>query len=96
MYLVVSYWEPVAGREAEFDRIGPEVARLLRSQPGVEIVQVFKSDGKHVAVHGYRDEATYHAIIDDPVGPFARAVNDLRMEDVARWLGSEKGETFSF
>src|SRR5690242_673424 len=93
MYLVVSYWEAVPGREADFDRIGPQIGAVLRRQPGVVIVEVFKSGGKHVAVHGYQDEATYHAIVDDLNGAFVRAVNETGVEQVGRWLGSESGET---
>ncbi|HZT44510.1 MAG TPA: hypothetical protein VFA07_20260 [Chthonomonadaceae bacterium] len=93
MYLVVSYWEPVPGREADFDRIGPQVGAVLRQQPGVMLVEVFKSGNKHVAVHGYQDEATYHAIVDNSSGAFVRAVTETRFEEVGRWLGSERGET---
>ena len=93
MYLVVSYWEPVPGREAEFDRVGPQVGALLRQQPGVVMMEVFKSGGKHVAVHGYQDEATYHAIVENPDGVFARAVAETHIEEFGRWLSSERGET---
>ncbi len=93
MYLVVSYWEAVPGREADFDRLGPQVGAVLRQQPGVMLVEVFKSGGKHVAVHGYQDEATYHAIVDNPDGAFVRAVTETHIEEAGRWLGSESGET---
>ena len=47
MYLVVSYWEPLPGREAEFEKNGPQVGAMLRQQPGVVFMEGFKS-GKRV------------------------------------------------
>ena len=96
MYLVVSRWEAAPGREAEFERLGLEVAALLRRQPGVRLLEEFKSDNTYVSVHGYEDEATYRALINDPDGVFARAVAERRLEELGRWLGSERGETFPY
>ena len=55
MYLVVSYWEPLPGREAEFEKNGPKVGAMLRQQPGVVFVEGFKSGKRVVSVHAYRD-----------------------------------------
>ncbi|HEY3411995.1 MAG TPA: hypothetical protein VGM51_02950 [Armatimonadota bacterium] len=93
MYLVISHWEPLPGRDMDFERTGPKVREALRSTPGVEFMEAIKSDGKYTAVHGYKDEATYHAVVDDPNGPFSKALADSHLEDVARWVGSERGET---
>jgi quinol monooxygenase YgiN len=95
MYLVISEWEPLPGKEAEFERAGSAVAAVLRRQPGVLLLEMFRSGSKHVAVHGYQDEATYHALVDDPNGAFARAQVSHRVEGVARWLGSQGGETLT-
>jgi len=35
MYMVVSYWEPLPGREAEFDESDLKVPAILRDQPGI-------------------------------------------------------------
>ena len=93
MFLVISEWEPVAGKEADFDREGSAVAATLRQQPGVVLLEMFRSGNKRIAVHGYRDEATYHRLIDDPNGAFTRAQTEHGVEKLARWLGSTAGET---
>ena len=93
MYLVVSRWEPIAGHEQQFDEIGKVMRKTLAAQPGVELVEAFDSNGQKVVVHGYRDEAAYKAVIDDPNGPFIKAAQENRLEEHARWISSERGET---
>jgi hypothetical protein len=93
MYLVVSRWEALPGKEAEFEQRGISMRDLLRKQPGVKLVEAFGSNGTRVVVHGYEDEATYDRVISDPNGPFVAASNETGIETVARWLGSEKGTT---
>jgi len=95
MYLVVSTWEALPGREAEFDRIGTTVASILRQQPGVLVVEAIKNGNQHVAVHGYHDQATYEAVVNDPNGAFAKAAAEYRIEENARWIGSVRGETMA-
>ena len=96
MYIVVSEWETFPGKEADFDRIGREVARILRRQPGVEMLEIFNSGAKKMSVHGYKDEATYRALVQDPNGLFARTVAEYKLEETARWVRSESGETIDF
>jgi len=93
MYLVISHWEVVPGREAEFERDGKKVRDVLRSQPGATMITHFKSNEKFVVVHGYEDEAAYNRIVNDPNGPFVKALAETNLESSARWLGSEKGST---
>jgi hypothetical protein len=94
MYLVVSHWEPQPGKEEEFKRIGSELAAFLRSQPGVNFVEGFTTeDGKHVSVHAYADQATYQRIVLDDDSPFEQEVARRDIEDIGRWLGSERGES---
>lgn len=95
MYLVISHWEPMPGKDLDFEKIGPKVREVLRNHPGVELMEAIKSDGQYCAVHGYKDEATYHAVVDDPNGPFSKALAEFHLEDIARWVGSERGETLA-
>ncbi len=93
MYLVVSKWQALPGKEEEFEEIGKKMRDLLRSQPGVVMVEAFKCDGYNVAVAGYENEEVYNQLIHDPNGPFETAARGHNVEEIARWLGSEKGET---
>ncbi|MDQ3813166.1 MAG: antibiotic biosynthesis monooxygenase [Armatimonadota bacterium] len=95
MYLVVSYWESMLGREAEFEALGRTMTGILRQQPGVIFAEAFHSDnGKHVAVAGYESEAAYQALADNPDSDMARAAAEHQADEVSRWVGSERGETF--
>ncbi|HEX5322658.1 MAG TPA: hypothetical protein VFW40_02650 [Capsulimonadaceae bacterium] len=94
MYLVISTWEALPGHEAEFDRVGPMMASILRKQPGVVLVEGIKSGNRHIAVHGYRDEAAYRAAVEDPNSEFVRAANSHGIEKSGRWIGSERGVSF--
>jgi heme-degrading monooxygenase HmoA len=93
MYMVVSYWEAFPGKEADFEASSPDVTAILRRQPGVCLIESFKSDGKYVAVHAYEDEASYRAIVYNPNGAFARALQERGTETFGRWISSERGET---
>lgn len=93
MYMVVSFWEANPGMEEQFENESRPMRDMLSSQPGVVMVHGFKSDGKYVAIHGYEDEAAYRRIIQDENGPFNKALREHRIEDYARWVGSERGET---
>ena len=84
MFLVISYWEALPGKEAEFEAQGPATGDVLRRQPGVVLVEAFKSGGKYVVVHGYEDEAAYHAIVDNPDGEFGRTLVANRAEELGR------------
>src|SRR5512141_2776226 len=93
MYLVVSEWEPMPGKEEQFKQAGMATGARLRDEPGVEFMHAFQNDdGKVVTVVGYSDEATYRRLIDDPNGVFAREHERNRVEEYGRWLGSKRGE----
>jgi quinol monooxygenase YgiN len=96
MFLVVSEWKAKPGKEAEFERAGKQAATRLRKQPGVLLLEIFRSGDRHVSVHGYQDEATYRKLIDDPQGAFARSQEELGIEKVGEWIGSQRGETLTF
>jgi len=92
MYLVVSNWEPLPGKEDAFREIGTQVRHALAALPGVVMIEGFKSDsGKYIAVHAYQDEDTYKAIVQDPNGPFTKALAKFELETTARWVSSERG-----
>ena len=93
MYLVVSYWQPFAGKESQFEEAGMRIGSVLRKQPGVLLLEEFKSDEKYVSVHGYRDEKTYRKLIDDPSSEFNKALKQHKIDDIAEWVSSERGET---
>ena len=92
MYLVVSVWEALPGQEEAFEASAEGVRRLLRQQPGVEMVEAFKSGDHYVAVHGYADEAAYHRIVTYADGPFVKLIEEQGLENYGRWISSEKGE----
>jgi len=96
MYLVVSEWEAYPGKEEEFENGGRIMRPLLLRQPGVVTVEAFKSGSKLIVVHGYQDEAAYRAVVHDPDGEFAKAAVANHLEESARWLRSESGETLPF
>lgn len=91
MYVVISRWRPLAGREEDFERITRSMRAIMRSQPGVTFMQGFKGPDCFYAIHAYDDEATYRRVTEDPHGPFARAASEHMLEEVAEWLGSVKG-----
>jgi hypothetical protein len=93
MYLVVSVWEALPGREEEFEEASAPVRDLLRQQPGVVMVEAFKSGNHYVAVHGYADEAAYHRTVTYADSAFVKLIEEQRLEEYGRWLTSEKGET---
>lgn len=92
MYMVVSRWEILPGKEAEFEKIGKSMRGMLRAQPGVHSVSGLRNGNNVVAVVNYADEATYNRIVQDPNGPFESAARDHDMESVGKWVGSERGE----
>jgi hypothetical protein len=93
MYLVVSKWEIRPGMEDEFAERSRRVRGVMAHVPGVEMIHGFKNEaGELVSIIGYTDEATHHHIVFDPLGPFVAAVERERLEEVATWISSEKGE----
>lgn len=93
MYMVVSRWEAIPGMEDEFRRRSQPVRESMRSQPGVVFLESIFDGKTAIAVHAYETEDAYRRIVQDPDGPFAKAVAVHRLEEVARFVGSERGET---
>jgi hypothetical protein len=93
MYLVVSKWRAKPGKEDQFKQVRVTMREAMRSQPGVKMIEGFEAGDYSVAVHAYEDKMTYDRIVQDPNGPFSKALAQHGMEDVAEWLGSDKGET---
>lgn len=93
MFVVVSKWEfDPANREA-LEAKGSRALSTIKSWDGVaDAYNVRVAENSVLAVLTYRDEATYHALIDDPNGPFARLAAELGLEDSMTWLWSERGE----
>lgn len=95
MYLVISRWTSLPGREREFEEAGRKVRNILRQQPGVLMVETFRSGDSYVSAHAYKDEETYHRLIDDSQGAFAIAVQTYGLEQLGQWEGSERGSTLA-
>jgi heme-degrading monooxygenase HmoA len=94
MYIVVSRWEILPGMEEEFETRGRPVREAIRAQPGVAMTHGFRSeDGGVVAVIGYDSKEAYDRIVNDENGPFQKAIAEHKLEECARWLSSERGES---
>jgi len=94
MYIVVSRWEPVPGKEEEFEAKGRTMRNLLRNQSGIELMEGFRAeDGGAVAIIGYESKEHYDRIVNDPDGFFAKAAADHGLEETATWVRSERGES---
>ena len=94
MYMVVSRWKVNAGADDEVEARGRRVREALRAQPGVELLETFRSEtGDIIAVHGYADENTYTRIIQDENGPFASALRESGLEKFTTWVSSDRGST---
>lgn len=93
MYVVVSKWEALPGKEAEFEKIGRSMLATLSGWPEVEFAyNVLVSPSSVLAVIGYSSATAYQRAIEDPEGPFAKLAVEHRIEDAGRWLWSERGE----
>src|SRR4051812_39653759 len=94
MYMVVSRWEVLPGREQDFEERGRAVRQVLRSTPGVQFSEGFRTeDGGVVAVIGYESRDAYDRIVNDEKGPFQRALAAHHLEECSRWVSSERGES---
>lgn len=93
MYMVISRWRPKPGREADFETVAHRMRDMMRGVPGVTFMNGIKGSDCHYAVHVYEDEATYNRIVQDPNGPFHKGAKENGIEDIAEWIGSEKGDT---
>lgn len=93
MYAVMSKWKPKSGKEDEFKRLSRAAREKLKGTPGIELMQGFRNEkGEYVVFMGYTDEPTYQKVIHDPNGPFARVMDETKLEECGEWLYSERGE----
>ncbi|NUM39550.1 MAG: hypothetical protein HUU52_10555 [Armatimonadetes bacterium] len=93
MYMVVSTWRIAPGMKDEAQRRSSPVREVLRSQPGVMLVEAIYEDDEAVAVHIYKTEQDYDRIVNDPNGPFVQALEKHSLEEVMTWEGSRRGPT---
>jgi hypothetical protein len=93
MYIVVSKWQITPGADEEWKARGLAVRQALRKVPGITVLEHFYTHDGAVAIVGYQDEATYHRIVDDPNGPFVKAIDEHKLEEVSHWVWSERGES---
>jgi len=92
MYLVVSRWKAVPGKEEEFKERGKSVRKVLRKQPGVKMLEHFETEnGEVIAIHGYTNEKTYKKVVHDPKSAFNKALEQFDMDKIAKWMGSDRG-----
>lgn len=92
MYLVISRWEPLVGKETEFLNRSKPVIEALRNCPGVLFVHAIYTGGISHAVHAYESEETYRKV-QETGGEFEKIAKQYNIEEVGRWLGSDKGDT---
>src|SRR4051812_14859200 len=96
MYLVVSRWESLPGKEQEFEDRGRAVRAILRSTPGVKLIEGFQTEnGQVVAILGYDSQESYERIVNDENGPFQKALAEHRLEECSQWISSERGEAIT-
>lgn len=94
MYIVVSRWEPLPGKEEEFEAKGKIMRSLLSAVPGVKMVEGFRDEsGGSIAVVAYESKSAYDRIVNDPQGPFVKAATEQKLEETAKWIRSERGES---
>lgn len=93
MYMVVSHWKPLPGKQAEFERIGKEARSSMRGIAGLEMIEAFWSGDEVVVIHGYQDYDAYTRLVEAEDGEIARNMAELGVEAAGEWLGSERGET---
>lgn len=92
MYLVVSRWEVIPGKESEFEERGRIMRDILRATPGVRLTEGFlNEDGHAVAILGYESEEAYNRIVNSEDGVFARAAAENRLDECGRWISSDRG-----
>ncbi len=94
MYIVASTWEIIGGQKDEAERRGLAMRKILKEQPGVELMEHFPAtDSEVMVIIGYRDEPTYQRLINDPNVPFQKGLNDLKLEETMTWKQSWRGES---
>jgi heme-degrading monooxygenase HmoA len=92
MYVVASTWEIVKGKRAEAEALGIKMRSLMRAQSGIESMLHFPTgEDEIMVVVSYSDEAAYNRIINDPNGPFEKALKEVDLESTMRWKQSWRG-----
>ncbi len=92
MYIVISKWKSKDGNVDRITELGKPLRKLLRTQPGVRMIEtVIEGDTAHV-IHVYDDEAAYQKHLNDPNSAFNKAMQESGIENHAEWLGSVRGE----
>lgn len=93
MYIVAAKWKVNPGMESEFKEASSAVRSKIRSLDGVEFIHSFNNeDGQVVVLMGYTDEQTYQSLIHAEDGPFQKMMAESKLEGMAEWISSERGE----
>jgi heme-degrading monooxygenase HmoA len=93
MYMVISRWDAGPKGHDEFVKRAMVVREAACKMPGVVEARGFVSEeGTAVIVLVFEDENAYQNLYAKPDSPFAKAIEEQRIDMVGRWLGSERGE----
>ena len=93
MYMVVSHWRALPGKESEFEERGMRARAMLKGTEGLVLSEAIRSGDGIVVVHAYQDYETYSRLVESEDGAIAKMMAEVGIEDSGEWLGSEKGET---
>ncbi|MEO7453281.1 MAG: hypothetical protein ABIV13_00785 [Fimbriimonadales bacterium] len=93
MYMVVSHWKPLPGKESEFEEKGMKARAMLKGVDGLTFSEAIRSGDEIVVVHAYQDYDTYQRLVEAEDGEVAQMMAEVGIEASGEWLGSEKGET---
>lgn len=94
MFIVVSRWEILPGMDGEFEKRSRAVRDAIRNQSGITFMEGFRTeDGAAVAVVCYESRQAYDRVVNDAEGPFNKAVTEHRLEECAKWVRSERGDS---
>ncbi len=94
MFIVISKWRPLPGKENEFSEIGAKMRSRMRNFPGVKFVHGLKNEeDQPIAIVGYESKEAWDSIVNDPNGPFALAAQEHNIEEIAEWISSDRGES---
>lgn len=93
MYVVISRWEVAEGDRAEFTKRAMAVRDALRDTPGAVGGEGFYSEeGVVVIVMYFVSAEAYEHMYKSLDTPFARAIEEQRLDMLGRWLTSERGD----
>lgn len=92
MYVVVSKWQFDPSREAEILEKGARMMATINGWPEVQSAYNIRAGEDYViAVIAYASQEAYQKLIQDPDGPFEKAVREHSIEDGMTWIWSERG-----